>query len=143
MADLIQFELVSPERRLVSRKVAGVNIPAAAGDLTAMAGHAPLITTLRPGILRIDGPEGADEYAVTGGFAEINGDSISVLAEHALHVSEVTREVLESFIAKAKAALEKAKAEQDHNMVDDAAKLLADLVAMGGHIGLDPNQPNF
>ena len=74
MADMMQFDLVSPERRLASLKVTSVQIPAAAGDLTAMPDHAPLITTLRPGILKVEGPDGAQSYAVTGGFAEISGD---------------------------------------------------------------------
>jgi len=71
MADTMQFDLVSPERRLASAQVASVQIPGADGDMTAMPDHAPTITTLRPGILTVDGPDGQSEYVVTGGFAEI------------------------------------------------------------------------
>ena len=81
MADTMQFDLVSPERRLASLQVASVQIPGADGDMTAMPDHAPVITTLRPGVLSVDGPSGTTEYLVTGGFAEISSEGASVLAE--------------------------------------------------------------
>ncbi len=137
MADTMQFDLVSPERRLASVQAREVRIPGADGDLTAMPGHAPLITTLRPGILRIvkaDG--GTDDYAVTGGFAEVSAEGTTLLAEEALHISEVTPDVVKRFIARAEEGLKSAKEAGHHDLVDDAAKLLADMVAMGDHIGI-------
>ena len=83
MADTVQFNLVSPERSLASMQVNEVQIPGSDGDMTAMADHAPTITTLRPGVLKVTGPEGDAEYVVTGGFAEIGESGISVLAERA------------------------------------------------------------
>ena len=59
MAGTLQFDLVSPERRLASVAASEVQIPGADGDLTAMEGHAPTITTLRPGVLRVIAAEGA------------------------------------------------------------------------------------
>ncbi|RVV96962.1 F0F1 ATP synthase subunit epsilon [Mesobaculum littorinae] len=144
MADTMQFDLVSPERRLVSRQVTEVRIPGADGDLTAGPGHVPVITTLRPGILRIDGPDGGvDEYAVTGGFAEINGESVSVLAEQSLHTSDVTQEVLEGYMVEAEKAHARARDAGEHSAADDIAKVLSDMVAMGTHVGLNPRQPNL
>eukprot|EP00581_Thalassiosira_minuscula_P022865 CAMPEP_0184427936 /NCGR_PEP_ID=MMETSP0738-20130409/195668_1 /TAXON_ID=385413 /ORGANISM="Thalassiosira miniscula, Strain CCMP1093" /LENGTH=70 /DNA_ID=CAMNT_0026791673 /DNA_START=115 /DNA_END=324 /DNA_ORIENTATION=- len=70
MAETVHFDLVSPERRLVSVDATEVRIPGADGDLTAMAQHSPLITTLRPGIVTVTGPNGTADYVVTGGFAE-------------------------------------------------------------------------
>ena len=137
MADTMQFDLVSPERRLASVQAREVRIPGSAGDLTAMPGHAPLITTLRPGVLRIikaDG--GTDDYAVTGGFAEVSAEGTTLLAEEALHVSEVTPDVVKRFVARAEEELKAAKEAGHHDLVDDAAKLLADMVAMGDHIGI-------
>lgn len=145
MADMMQFDLVSPERSLASLQVASVQIPGADGDMTAMPDHAPTITTLRPGVLRATGPEGEMAYVVTGGFAEIGVAGTSVLAERAVPLSEVTQEMYDSMVAEAHAAHATAK-ETFHNEpgpVDDAAKLLADMVAMGTHIGLDPNVPNL
>ena len=81
MAETMQFDLVSPERRLASLQVREVLVPGADGDMTAMPDHAPVITTLRPGVLRVCGPDGTAEYVVSGGFAEITGSGISVLAE--------------------------------------------------------------
>ncbi|WP_319824727.1 F0F1 ATP synthase subunit epsilon [Thalassovita sp.] len=145
MAETVQFDLVSPERSLASLKAAQVQIPGADGDMTAMAGHAPTITTLRPGVLRVSGPEGDAEYVVTGGFAEITAEGISVLAERAIPRGEVTQEDLSEMLKAAAEALAKAKEvfKNEPGPVDDAAKLLADMVAMGTHIGLDPNVPNF
>lgn len=136
MADTMQFDLVAPERRLASAKAREVRIPASEGDMTAMPGHAPTITTLRPGVLRYAGPEGEDSFAVTGGFAEITDEGVTVLAERALHVGDVTREVLDGFIAEARAAEARAQESGDHNLIDDAAKFLSDMVALGDHINL-------
>jgi len=137
MADTMQFDLVSPERRLASVQAREVRIPGADGDLTAMPGHAPLITTLRPGILRIVKADGAnDDYAVTGGFAEISAAGMTLLAEEALHVSEATPAIVKGFIARAEENLRAAKQAGHHDLADDAAKLLADMVAMGDHIGI-------
>ncbi|WP_439153804.1 F0F1 ATP synthase subunit epsilon [Yoonia sp.] len=144
MANL-QFDLVSPERRLASVEASEVQIPGSDGDMTAMADHAPTITTLRPGVLRVTHGGGSDEYVVFGGFAEITADSVSVLAEQALPKSEVTQEIYDRMVEEAKEAYGKAKEvfKNEPGPVDDAAKLLSDMVAIGGHIGLDPKQSNF
>ena len=138
MANTMQFDLVSPERRVATLEVSAVQIPGTDGDLTAMPGHAPLITTLHPGILRVESTEGAKEYVVTGGFAEI-GEGLSVLAEKALPRDEMTQETFDEIIAEARAALDNAKEffHSEPGPVDDAAKLLSDMVALGGHIGLN------
>lgn len=137
MADTMQFDLVSPERSLASLAATAVQIPGADGDMTAMPDHAPTITTLRPGILKVEGPEGTSEYVVTGGFAEIGGSAMSVLAEKAIPVTEVNRSHLDEMIAEARAAHEAAKDNAEHpSIVDDAAKLLADMEALGDHMTL-------
>lgn len=139
MADTLTFSLVSPERSLASGPAAEVQIPGADGDLTAMAGHAPLITTLRPGVLHVSGPDGDDDYVVTGGFAEISAEGVTVLAERALHQKEMTQDIFNDWVKEAKEAQSNATGDA----ADSAAKLLADMVAVGGHIGLDPNQANL
>jgi F-type H+-transporting ATPase subunit epsilon len=144
MANL-QFDLVSPERRLASVAATEVRIPATDGDMTAMADHAPTITTLRPGVLSVVHAGGTDEYVVSGGFAEIGGAAVSVLAEQALPRAEVTQEIFDKMIADARSALTRAQGNQkdEPDVVDAAAKLLADMVAIGTHIGLDPKQSSF
>ncbi|MFC3616218.1 F0F1 ATP synthase subunit epsilon [Lutimaribacter marinistellae] len=136
MANTMQFDLVSPERRLASLQVSSVQIPGADGDMTAMPDHSPTITTLRPGVLTVEGPDGTQEYVVSGGFAQISADSLSVLAERAVPRGEMTREHMDEMVAEARQAHEKAKTEDHPNAVDEAAKLLADMVAIGDHIGL-------
>ncbi|SDW71623.1 ATP synthase F1 subcomplex epsilon subunit [Ruegeria halocynthiae] len=136
MANTMQFDLVSPERSLASLEATAVQIPGADGDMTAMPDHAPTITTLRPGILKVEAPEGSSEYLVTGGFAQINGDALSVLAEKAIPVAEVTRSHLDDLITEARESHEAAKAGEDQSIVDDAAKLLADMEALGTHMSL-------
>jgi F-type H+-transporting ATPase subunit epsilon len=138
MAEMFQFDLVSPERRLASVSASEVQIPGADGDMTAMAGHAPTITTLRPGVLRVTHAGGTDEYVVSGGFAEVTAGTVSVLAERALPRSEVTQEVIDGMVAEARAAVEKAREvfKNEPGPVDDAVKLLSDMVAVGDHIGI-------
>ncbi|MEM7643729.1 MAG: F0F1 ATP synthase subunit epsilon [Pseudomonadota bacterium] len=135
----MRFELVSPERRLASTDDAtAVRIPGADGDMTAMADHAPTITSLRPGILTVETPSGEEKYAVTGGFAEI-GEGVTVLAERSLAASDLTQETYDDWVTEAKTARDEAAADA----VDAAVKLLADMVAMGGEIGLNANQANL
>jgi len=128
----VQFDLVSPEKRLASLKVSEVQIPGADGDLTAMEGHAPLITTLRPGVLRAVAPEGTRAYAVTGGFAEIGAAVVSVLAEQAIPVEEAgpaIEALVEAARAKAAAASGEARDAADRRLADT----LALRAALAGH----------
>ena len=138
MADTMQFDLVSPERRLASAQVTSVQISGADGDMTAMPDHAPTITTLRPGLLTVDGPDGQSQYVVTGGFAEITATGVSVLAERALAKEDMTQETMDEIMEEARTMYTKVKEsfENEPGPVDDAAKLLSDMVAMGDHMGL-------
>lgn len=131
MADTMQFDLVSPERSLASLRAREVQIPGAEGDLTAMPDHAPLITTLRPGVVRVAGPDGEAAFVVTGGFAEITGEAASVLAERAIPAAEVTGAVIDDLVALAEAAAEAAPAEAR----DAANKVVADMQALRAAVG--------
>ena len=122
----IQFDLVSPEKKLASLEVSEIQIPGSDGDLTAMAEHAPLLTTLRPGLLSVKVGSDLMEYIVTGGFVEISGTNVSVLAEEALPRNEVNTSIIEELINKATVALEDVTAENK----DDADKRLADTKAL-------------
>ncbi|MFN3664440.1 F0F1 ATP synthase subunit epsilon [Yoonia sp.] len=133
MANL-QFDLVSPERRLASVVATEVRIPASEGDMTAMPGHVPTITTLRPGVLTVVHAGGMDDYIVFGGFAEINAESVSVLAEKAMPKEELTQEVYAEMLAEAKANYASAEKLAEPGPVEAAAKLLADMVAVGDTI---------
>lgn len=130
MAASVQFDLVSPERRLASFVATEVQIPALAGDMTAMAGHMPTITSLRPGVLRVVGAEGTKSYVVTGGFAEIGEAGVSVLAEQAIPLEELTAAKLDTLVADATQA---AGLNADKDAAD---KAIADLTAMRLATGL-------
>lgn len=135
MADTMQFDLVSPERSLASLAATAVQLPGAEGDMTAMPDHAPVITTLRPGIVRVQSPEGDAEFVVSGGFAEVTASSASVLAERALPVGEVTQAVLDDMIAAVAALGEGASAGD----LDSVAKQTAEIAAMAAELGLSVN----
>jgi F-type H+-transporting ATPase subunit epsilon len=129
MAGSVQFDLVSPERRLASVAASEVQIPGADGDLTAMAGHAPTITTLRPGILKAVSSDGTKSYVVTGGFAEISATGVSVLAERAVPVEEANAALFDALLAEARDAA--ARAEDK----DAADKLVSDMLALRAAVG--------
>lgn len=131
MAETVQFDLVSPERRLASLKVTEVGLPGSEGDMTVLPDHAPVITTLRPGVVRMTGPEGTQRYAVTGGFAEITATSVSVLAERALLAEAGNRAEIEAHLEAAREKARSATAEQKdvaELIVADLAQLLEDMV---------------
>ena len=127
----VQFDLVSPERRLASVQASEVQIPGADGDLTAMEGHAPTITTLRPGILRAVSSEGTKSYVVTGGFAEINASGVTVLAERAVPVEEASGTMMDAILAEAR-ELASVALPEDKDMAD---KMVADILALKEQAG--------
>ncbi|WP_299152007.1 F0F1 ATP synthase subunit epsilon [uncultured Tateyamaria sp.] len=141
----MQFDLVSPERSLASMEATSVQIPGADGDMTVMADHAPTITTLRPGVLKVDASGTVHEFVVTGGFAEIGTQGISVLAERAVSRSDITQTDMDAMFDEAQDSYSRAKDtfKNDSGPIDDAAKLLADMVAVGAEIGLSTKQPSL
>ena len=128
MADMMQFDLVSPERKLASVQARAVQIPAAEGDLTAMPDHAPLITTLRPGVLVVDSAEGETRYAVTGGFAEITPGATSVLAERAYPMGQEGRDALQALLDEMRAKAASAEG-NDRDALNKTADDLAQTIA--------------
>jgi F-type H+-transporting ATPase subunit epsilon len=87
----LHFELVSPEKLVFSGEVAQVDVPGAEGDFGVLAGHAPFVTTLRPGILTVHGAGGAQQIVVLGGFAEVSAEGLTVLADVAEAVEGIDR----------------------------------------------------
>lgn len=89
-ADKVEFELVSPERLLLSAQVDMVVVPGAEGDFGVLPRHSPLISTLRPGVIRVfEGREVKQRIFVAGGFAEVTPERCTVLAEEAVPVGEI------------------------------------------------------
>lgn len=103
-----QFNLVSPEKLLFNGQVDQVDVPGAEGDFGVLAGHAPFVTTMRPGILTVYGESGALKVAVSGGFAEVSDAGLTVLADVAVPVEDVNRDAFAGFVKDAEDAAAKA-----------------------------------
>jgi F-type H+-transporting ATPase subunit epsilon len=128
MADTFKFELVSPERMLVSADVAEVLVPGSEGDFTVLPRHAPVIAMLRPGILRVPGMDGElAEVYVRGGLADVGPDSLTVLAEQAVPLKQVDRAFLDGQISDAEAELADAQDEDTRRMAEDTLERLRSL----------------
>ena len=80
----LHFEFVSPERVLFSGDVDQVDLPGAEGDMGILAGHAPLVTALRPGIVTIYNGGAREPVVVVGGFAEVSAAGLTILADRAV-----------------------------------------------------------
>jgi len=97
MAEKVQFELVSPERLLISQPVDMVVVPGAEGDFGVLPGHSPLISTVRPGIIDVyEGNTVTDRVFVAGGFAEVTAERCTVLAEEAARLSDLNQGEIEA-----------------------------------------------
>jgi len=112
-----RFELVSPERVLMSEEVEQVVLPGTEGDFAVLVGHAPFVSTLRPGILDVTSAAGRKRILVKGGFAEVDPARLTVLAEQAFDVAELYGATLARELEAAEAGLEAAR--------DDEARLQA------------------
>jgi F-type H+-transporting ATPase subunit epsilon len=130
MADTTQFELVSPERLLVSDQVEMVVVPGAEGDFGVLPGHSPLISTLRPGVITIyENRQHKDAIFVAGGFAEVTPERCTVLAEQAIKIDEADRTEVESDLRAARAALEAATEETERAAARRRVQIFEALIA--------------
>ncbi|QDC01231.1 MULTISPECIES: F0F1 ATP synthase subunit epsilon [Phyllobacteriaceae] len=113
MAQSFQFELVSPERLLVSDQVESVIIPGAEGEMTVMASHAPVMTTIKPGVVTVKSASGTEErYVVFGGFADVLPSGCTLLAESAVAVKDIDRADIARRIQEAKEDVADAKTDE-------------------------------
>jgi F-type H+-transporting ATPase subunit epsilon len=95
----LHFDLVSPERLLISAEVDQVDVPGSEGDFGVFSGHAPVMTTLRPGVLAIQtAGKAAEKFFVRGGFAEVTLQGLTVLAEEAMPLAEMDAATLDQRI---------------------------------------------
>jgi F-type H+-transporting ATPase subunit epsilon len=121
MAEQVQFELVSPERLLVSRPVEMVVVPGVEGDFGVLPGHAPLISEVRPGVIAVfEGGKVEERIFVAGGFAEVTAERCTVLAEQALPIGEIDRSTVEADLKDAREDLADAKSDQERAAAEAA-----------------------
>jgi F-type H+-transporting ATPase subunit epsilon len=128
MTDKISFDLVSPERLLLSTEAEMITIPGTEGDMGVMAGHMPLISTLRPGVIAVSGGDDQRFY-VLGGFAEVNPGKLTVLAEEAVAVAELDAAALDQRIKNAEEDLALAKSDADRAKTQETLDYLKGLRA--------------
>jgi F-type H+-transporting ATPase subunit epsilon len=132
MAESFKFELVSPERLLISEQVTAVVIPGTDGEMTVMANHAPVMTTIRPGVVTVTTAAGkVDRYVVFGGFADILPDGCTLLAESATHVDQINRADLARRIKEAREDMNDAT---DHHEKTRLEEYLGQLTTLEGAI---------
>lgn len=109
MAETLEFELVSPEKLLVSEPVEMVVVPGAEGNFGALPRHSPMLSTVRPGVLDIyKNGKVENRIFVAGGFAEVNEERCTVLAEEAVRLEDLTRESVEKRLQAARDAAQEA-----------------------------------
>ncbi len=132
MADTLQFDLVSPERKLASLEATSVQIPGMGGDFTAMPLHAPFLTTLRPGVVKVVAGGETVEFVVTGGFAEVSPTAATILAEYATPRGEVDTGVIGDVLARAESEL--AEAPPEARMA--AGQRVRDVIALQSQLSI-------
>jgi F-type H+-transporting ATPase subunit epsilon len=130
MADNFNFELVSPERLLLSEQVSEVVIPATEGEMTVMANHAPTMTTIKPGIVTVKLASGqVSKYVVFGGFADVLPTGCTLLAESAVPLSEISPDTLTKRIDEARKELEGVELHEHRTKLE---QYLAELTNLNG-----------
>ena len=113
MADKLHFDLVSPERLLLSEGVDMVTVPGSEGDFGVLAGHAPVMAVLRPGVINVDDAGRPQQRIfVRGGFAEVTPAGLTILAENAIPLAELDAAALDGEIANAQEDVADAKSEE-------------------------------
>jgi F-type H+-transporting ATPase subunit epsilon len=126
MADALKFDLVSPERLLMSQMVQQVTVPGSEGYMTVLVDHAPVMTTLKPGVLEVTAEDGAtQEIFIRGGFADISAKGLTILAEMAVPMDELTPDMLAEEMRVAEEEL--AEAAGDLSRHSAAQKKVGDL----------------
>ncbi|KAB7742189.1 F0F1 ATP synthase subunit epsilon [Parvibaculum sedimenti] len=120
MADKLHFDLVSPERLLLSENVDMVTVPGKEGDFGVLAGHSPMMTTLRPGVINVDeAGKPQRRIFVRGGFAEVTPSGLTVLAEYTIPVEELDQARLDLEIGYAEEDVADAKSDDARLMAQE------------------------
>jgi F-type H+-transporting ATPase subunit epsilon len=128
MVDKVQLELVTPSKLLLEMETDMVVVPGGDGDFGVLPGHAPLLSTLRPGTMAVyEGDKVSERVFVAGGFAEVGDNRCVVLAEEAVPVAEITSEMVTD---RLKEAQEKVAAAETDREKEDAEHVLKIAEAM-------------
>ena len=128
MAETFHFELVSPERQLMSEDLVEAIIPGQEGDLAALPNHALLISQIRPGILTTRGTSGSEKrFFLRGGFADVGPSETVIIAEYAVPLEEFSPAMLTDEIAQAQMAFDEAHGDESRFAAQDRVERLQSL----------------
>jgi F-type H+-transporting ATPase subunit epsilon len=124
------FELVSPAKLLFEGPVESVVVPGIEGDMTIMANHAALMTSLRPGVVTVADGKGSKRLFVRGGFADVNAKGLTILAEQATPVEELSAEAIAAEMKNAEEDLRDAKTDEARRVATEKLGQLKDVMAV-------------
>ncbi|NNF76721.1 MAG: F0F1 ATP synthase subunit epsilon [Rhizobiales bacterium] len=127
MAEMLNFEMVSPERLLLSEEVTSVTVPGTDGDFTVFAAHAPVLSTMRPGVVDVQKASGEERIFVRGGFAEVNPSGLIILAEEAIAMADLDKEALAQQIQNAQEDVDDASDDEKKRLAQEALDHLKQL----------------
>jgi len=129
MADMVDFELVSPSRLLKSEPVEMVVVPGAEGDIGVLPNHSPLICSVRPGVIKMyEGGKISEEIFVAGGFCEVSTERCTVLSEEAMMIADINADEARERLSEAEKAVAAAD-EGDKDKLEDERRIAEAMVA--------------
>ena len=129
----VEFELVTPERLVISRGVDMVVVPGTEGDFGVLPGHTPMVSTVRPGVVNVyQGNEIVERMFVAGGFAEVTAARCTVLADRAVAVDELDRAAAEQTLKDAREDLADAKTDDARREADKQIAICEEILRITG-----------
>ncbi|MCH9012901.1 MAG: F0F1 ATP synthase subunit epsilon [Proteobacteria bacterium] len=129
----VEFELVTPERLVISRGVDMVVVPGTEGDFGVLPGHTPMVSTVRPGVVNVyQGNEIVERMFVAGGFAEVTAARCTVLADRAVAVDELDRAAAEQTLKDAREDLADAKTDDERREADKQIAICEEILRITG-----------
>lgn len=127
MAATFKFELVSPERVVLLIDADEVILPGSEGQMGVLAGHAPVVSTLNPGVITVVIGNNRRRVYVNGGFAEVRPEQVTVLAEQAQDVDQMSASAIATELERAKQALAEASGDEAVRIANEAVTVLSGL----------------
>lgn len=137
MAEGIRIEIVSPERLVLSEVAQAVTVPGTEGYFTVMGDHAPLMTTLKPGFITVNGGGGTRTFYVRGGFADVSPEGLTILAEQASSFADFDAGEIERLLSEARSQLEAAPTPEERSFAQELVSGWANLVVEAGQLRPD------
>ncbi len=134
MADPFPFELVSPERLLLSEPVLSVVVPGSEGEFEVLKNHAPFMATIKPGVVTVTPANGAAQrFFIRGGFADVNASGLTILAEQAVPVESLNADTIAKEIRDAEEDVNDARDDASRTAAATRLAQLKDVQAVLGH----------